>query len=172
MNKEQVIKEARTIEAMKKGFMGLEGKFCSIAKRLGFPILQQGSRMFSENLLDDPFEEKDENEIPMMDEDENSYEIGRQFDGLSRGMNLTISVKFHLREITCRYEGRIVYQEMAGELEGYAPDPSWEDKIESLFSYSRKVERLEKPKERQQMLENAEKKRSEILEHLRSKWGL
>ena len=172
MNREQMLKEARTIEAMKKGYMGLEGKFSSIAKRLGQPIFHHGSRVFEQTFMPDPYELDEPDDIPMMDEEENSYEVGLQFDGLSRGINLTISVQFHLREITCRFQGQIVYKEISGELEGYAPDPAWEDKIESLHSLARKVERKQRPVERQQLAEAANKKRAEILEHLAKKWGL
>jgi len=171
MNREEMIKEARTIEAMKHGYMGLEGKLSTIAKYLGQPIFHQGSRVFEQTFLDDPFAEKEE-DIPMMDEEEQSYEVGLQFDGLSRGINMTISVQYHLREITCRFEGHIVYKEVSGELDGYAPYPEWEDRIESLFSVAKKVERQRRPMERAKLAEANNKKRSEILEHLRNKWGL
>lgn len=172
MSREQQIKEARTIEAMKKGYMGLEGKFCSIAKHIGQPIFHQGSRVFEQTFLDDPYHIPEEDEIPVMDEEQNSYEVGQQFDGLTRGMNLTISVAYHLREITCRFEGRIVYKEIAGELEGYAPDPAWEDKIESLAMLARRLERQERPVERAKLIESNKKKKTEILEYLKLKWGL
>lgn len=172
MNREQQIKEARTIEAMKNGYMGLEGKFCSIAKHIGQPIFHQGSRVFEQTFLDDPYHIPEADEIPMMDEDQNSYEVGSQFDGLSRGMNLTISIAHHLREITCRYQGRIVYKEIAGELEGYSPDPEWENKIESLALLARSIERQKRPDERAKLIESNQKKRTEILEYLKLKWGL
>lgn len=172
MNREQMLKEARTIEAMKNGYMGLEGQFASIAKRLGQPLFRQGGGMFEQSYMPDPYELPDEDDIPMMEEDEQSYEIGLQFDGLSRGMNMTISVQYHLREIMVRYEGRVVYHEVSGELEGYAPDPAWEDKIKTLFALAKKVERKDRPYERKQQAQVADKKRKEILDHLRKKWGL
>jgi hypothetical protein len=172
MSREQQIKEARTIEAMKNGYMGLEGKFCSITKYIGQPIFHQGSRVFEQTFLDDPYHIPEADDIPMMEEDQNSYEVGQQFDGLTRGMNLTISVAYHLREITCRHEGRIVYKEIAGELEAYAPDPAWEDKIETLATLSRTLERQERPIERRKLIESNQKKRTEILDYLKLKWGL
>lgn len=171
MNREQKLKEIRTIEAMKKGYMGLEGKFCCITKMLGYPLFRQGGLYVDSSFLEDPYAEQ-EDEIPTMTGDDESYEIGIHFDGLSRGMNLTISVMFHLREITVRYEGQIVYKEMAGELEGFAPTDEWEEKIESLYNVARKVEKERRPFERLQMAEAADKKRKEILETLRLKWGL
>ena len=58
MNREEAIREARTIEAMKKGYAGLGGKFAIIAKILGYPIIEQGSSMFNQSFLDDPFDAK------------------------------------------------------------------------------------------------------------------
>ena len=131
--------------------------------------------------MPDPYALEDEEEIPTMEEQyingamvvaDNSYEVGLQFDGLTRGINMTISVQYHLREITCRYEGRIVYQEIAGELEGYAPDPAWESKIESLHLLSRKLERQRRPLERAMKIEKNKRDKAEVLEYLRNKWGL
>lgn len=172
MHREQMLKEARTIEAMKKGYMGLEGKFCSIAKRLGHAMFRQGGLYVDRTYLEDPYNQPDEDEIPMMDDEEESYEIGVQFDGLSRGMNLTISILFHLREITVRHEGQIVYKEIAGELEGFAPVDEWEENIETLYSLSKSIEREQRPFEKKELHRKADKKRAEILEALRLKWGL
>lgn len=172
MNRDQMLKEARTIEAMKKGYMGLEGKFCTIAKRLGHPMFRQGGLYVDRTYLEDPYYQPEEDEIPTMDDEEESYEIGLHFDGLSRGMNLTVSVLFHLREITVRYEGQIVYKEIAGELEGFAPVDEWEEKIDSLYTVSRNIEREQRPFEKKQLVAQADKKRKEILESLRLKWGL
>lgn len=172
MSKEHLIKEARTIEAMKNGYMGLEGKFANITKNLGSPIYHQGSSVFEQTFLDDPYEIKDPNDILTMDDDENSYEMGLLFDGLSRGINMTISVHYHLREITCRYEGSIVYKEVSGELEGYNPYDLWEEKINSLYLISKKLERQRKPFEQAKLVEMNKKKRNEALDYLKSKWGL
>lgn len=174
MNKEQMLKEARTIEAMRKGYMGLEGKFAAIAKFLGYPIIRQGGLYFETSHLSDPFEDdtKEEGEIPVLDDEQESYQIGIHFDGLSRGINMTISVLSHFREITVKYEGQTVYKEVGGELEGYAPYEEWEDKIENLYNVSRKIERQRKPQEKRELAELAEKNKKEILEILRLKWGL
>jgi hypothetical protein len=172
MNREQQIKEARTIEAMKNGYMGMEGKFALIAKRLGQPIIQQGSRSFSQNFLPDPFDLPDENTLPTLTEDDNSYEIGLIFDGLTRGANMSVIVHFHNREIICEYEGRKVYKEANGELEGYAPDSLWETKIESFYNVAKKIEKNLKPTERQKMIDEANKKRKEILDDYKNRWGL
>lgn len=172
MNREQMIREARTIEAMRKGYMGMEGKFSLIAKRMGQPIIHQGSRSFDTNYLDDPFDLVEEEEIETVGEDDQSYEIGMHYDGLSRGVNLSIFVYFHHREIVVEYEGHKVYKEVAGELEAYVPHEIWENKLESIFESAKKLEKIQKPQERKKLIEAANKKRQELLQEFKSKWGL
>lgn len=172
MGRHEQIKEARTIEAMRHGYMGMEGKFAVIAKRLGQPIIHQGSKNFEQRFLDDPFDLKDNESFPMFDEEDNSYEVGLIFDGLQRGVNISIIMHFYNREITCEHEGKKVYKEIAGELEAYVPDQAWESKIESLHVLARKIERKNKPNDKQKIIAEADKKRKEILEELKNKWGL
>lgn len=172
MNREKLIQEQRTIEAMKKGYMGLEGKFVTIARRLGYAVFKQGGLNYDQSFLEDYYNLPDDDALPTMDEDEGSYEIGLAFDGLSRGMNLSILLQYHNREITVRHEGQLVYREVAGDLEGFAPDDIWEEKISKLFSLCRKVEKDSKPMERKMLKELADKRRKEILENLRLKWGI
>lgn len=173
MNREDRLREARTTEAMKNGYTGMEGKFALIAKRLGQPIMHQGSSCYEQTFLEDPFAIEDkEDTLPMLDEDDNSYEIGLHFDGLSRGANLSVFVHFYNNEIVVEYEGRKVYREIAGELERYAPAPEWESKIESFYNAAKMADRRQKPFERKKMLEEAKKKRQEIFDDFKSKWGL
>ena len=172
MGRQEQIKEARTIEAMRHGYMGMEGKFAVIARRLGQPIIQQGSRSFEQNFLEDPFETKDDRSIPVFEDEENSYEVGLIFDGLTRGVNMSIIMHFYNKEITCEHEGKKVYKEIAGELEAYVPEQAWEKKIESLYSLAKKSEREKRPAERQRIIAEADKKRKQILEEFKNKWGL
>ena len=172
MNREQMIREARTIEAMRKGYMGMEGKFSLIAKKLGNPIIHQGSRSFEQTFLDDPFAIEEEDSMPTIEEDDQSYEIGVHFDGLSRGVNLSIYVYFHHREITVEYQGYKVYKEVGGELEAYVPHENWENELERIYEDAKKWEKIQKPKERKKLIEAANKKRQELLDEFRTKWGL
>jgi len=172
MGRQEQIKEARTIEAMRHGYMGMEGKFAVIAKRLGQPIIHQGSKSFEQSFLSDPFELPEENSIPVFEQEENSYEVGLIFDGLPRGVNMSIIMHFYNREIVCEYEGKKVYKEMNGELEAYVPDTLWEKKIESLYDLAKKIERKNKPIEKQRIAMEANKKRKEILDDFKNKWGL
>lgn len=172
MNREQQIKEARTIEAMRHGYMGMEGKFALISKRLGQPIIHQGSKSFDQSFLPDPFELDEDELLPTLDSEESSYEIGLMFEGLPKGVNMNIYVYFYNREIICEYEGNKVYKEVNGELEGYVPNPLWEKKIESLYDTAKKLEKRRKPIEKQRIANEANKKRKEILEDYKNRWGL
>jgi len=171
MSREKLIQEQRTIEAMKKGYMGLEGKFVTITRGLGYPVIKQGGLNFEQSFLEDYYNLPEEDEIPVMDEEEGSYEIGMSFDGLNRGMNLSILLLYHNREISVRHEGRLVYKELAGDLEGFVPDDIWENKINDLFVLCKKIEKKDKPLERKMLRQMADKRRNEILENLKLKWG-
>ena len=172
MNREQMIREARTIEAMRKGYMGMEGKFSTVAKRLGSPIIEQGSSSFSQTFLEDPFELEKEDTMPTISEDDRSHEVGVHFDGLSRGVNLSIIVRHYHREIVCEYQGYTVYRELAGELEAYVPHEIWENQLEKIYDSAQKVEKKQKPQERKKLIEAANKKRQELLQEFKLKWGL
>lgn len=172
MSKEKQIQEARTIEAMRKGYMGLEGKFCIVAKYLGKPIIHQGGQLADENWLYDPYMETEEDEIPTFDESESSFEIGVFFDGLSKGINLSIYVDFESREIKCYFEDRTVYKESAGELEGYCPDEKWENKLDSLYNIAKNIEKQKRQQEKKNLAQKAEKQKKNILQYLKNKWGI
>lgn len=171
MNSEQLIKEQRTIEAMKNGYMGFGGKFGFIAKKMGDPIIKQGGIYTDETEFEDIFKEIDE-EIQTMDENEVTYELGVQFDALSRGFNLQILIYYHLAEINVYYEGQIVYKEISGELESYVPNEAWENKIDQIYNLAKKVERKSKPEEKKQLEQEKNKKKDQILEQFRKKWGI
>lgn len=171
MKQEQLIKEARTLEAMKNGYMGFGGKFATIAKRLGSSIIRQGGMYSEETEFEDIFEE-DADELLTMDEEETTYELGIQYDGLSQGINLQIIIHYHLAEITVYYEGQIVYKEISGELESYVPSVSWENKINKIYDFAKKIERKNKPIDKKNIEEEKEKQKNEILNKFRKKWGI
>ncbi|MEI8270661.1 MAG: hypothetical protein WCG45_04780, partial [bacterium] len=120
MDREQIIKEARTLEAIKNGYMGLDGKLCRILKIFGTEMISHGSSSYEVgNCLYDPYEIVEEDAILTMDEDESILEIGKHFDAIKFGINLNITLNFYLREILVEYKGRLVYKEISGELESY-----------------------------------------------------
>jgi hypothetical protein len=172
MNRESLLREARTIEAMKKGYMGMEGKLAVVAKRMGQPIIHHGLSNFHQSFLDDPFSEHDEDEMPTMADDDRSYEIGMSFNGLSSGMNMSITLHSTHNEIVCEYQGKKVYRELAGELEAFVPNDEWESKIESLYNRAKRIEKKQKPAMRRELVAEAERRKRQILEEFKEKWGL
>lgn len=172
-NKEDIIREQRTIEAMKKGYMGTEGKFATIVRFMGESIIRQGSDLGSDfsYLEGDPFWETEE-DLPTLDEDTISYPIGYIFNGLSSGINLVISFMEEFREISVRFNDKIVYREVSGDLERFVPSPEWEDKIGNLFLMATKRERQIRVNERKLLTEEATKKSQEFLQKMKEKWGL
>jgi hypothetical protein len=173
MNKEKLIQEQRTIEAMKNGFMGLEGKPASVAKRLGYAILQQGSGDFQQSFVKDFYGVYgDEDDMPTMDDNDIVNEIGFSFDGYGRGVNMSIVVMHMNADITVNYEGRVVYKESGGELMSYVPNGEWEGKLESFYIDSLSVDKVKRAKDAKVMASLADTKRNEILNRLRDKWGV
>lgn len=174
MNKESLLREARTTEAMRKGYMGLEGKLAVIAKRLGSAIVHQNLSSYDQNLYENPFFADDlgDGDLPTIGDDDNSMEIGVCFNGLSSGLNMTITVRHDHRDISCEYDGRKVYHEISGDLERFAPDEAWESKVEALYGRAKQVEARKKPQERRAVSMEADRKRRQILEEYKDKWGL
>lgn len=170
MNHENTIREQRTIEAMKKGYMGAEGKLAEIVKKLGNPIYQQGGRYHDQTVLFDPY--ADEEELSEIDENEGSHIIGWSFDGLSRGIDLSIYFNFYHQEILIKWKGIAVYQEVSGDLESYVPHECWENHIDNLLLTVKRIDRKNRPLEKKKALEEHNRKKKELLDKLRRKWGL
>lgn len=168
--KEQMIREQRTIDAMRNGLMGSEGKLVRIAKAMGEPIYRHGTSNFNQNFLDDPYELPSE-DLPTMDEEEMSYQIGCHYDGMRRGMHLEVIWQAEFREIKCYYKGRLVYREIAGELDGYAPG-EWEPVVESLYEQTRRRERDERKIQTKTAGIEARREQNEFLEAMKLKWGI
>jgi hypothetical protein len=168
---EQVIREKRTIEAVKKQFMGINGKLYLIAKNVGEPIIRQNEE--SNYIIYDNFwNNYDENNIRTMDENEYSGCIGHAFDGLRNGYNLEILVFDEEKLIKVFYNSRKVYEEIAGELESYYPDEEWESKIEKLYPIAEKREQEYKKQEKDDRKEKFEEKKSGLIQYLKEKWNL
>lgn len=171
MRREDILRECRTAEAMKLGYMGLEGKFANIVRRLGFQIMGHGSGGvgLDQNFLPNIFDEEDD--LPYMDEDQGVYEVGWMFEGLRFGCNMTILVKYDDNELVVRWEGRKVYHEIDGSLQAYVPEPEWETKIEELFKIAKRADKILRPLEKKIVEKTKEQEISKKFEDLRNKWG-
>lgn len=171
-NKEKIIQEQRTIEAMKKGYMGCEGKFAFIVKKMGDLIISQNSANFEQTFMEDFYEWNDEEELPIMEIDESVNEIGMSYDDLKSGNNLTILFLNDENEIIVRYEGKLVYKEVANELQSFVPEEKWESLIEKIYTKAKIVDKNRKNKENNLLIKAANHKKKEIIEKLKDKWGI
>lgn len=197
---EQRIREQRTIEANKKGFVGQNGKIGIILKMMGHPIIAQaeGGGLIDTNYLQYESQELDDprNSIelmqgmPTMDleganrpEGEEwselnepisygTYTLGWHFDGLSRGMHLEIKYDEIDAELSVSYKGRTVYKEIKGEIVSYVPHDEWEKWIESLSKIAKDAHRKLKEQEFSENIEKSEKQKANWLNSIRSRWGI
>lgn len=187
-NKENVIREKRTIEATKKDLMGPSGKLGTILHAFGSPVMRQGSGLVDVGYLSDPYHDfvhtdyastmsgqrgpvahRDE----LLDlEDDNVYNEGLLFDGLSRGLHMEILYWHDINEIKVSYKGFVVYKEVAGELDAYAPFPEWEAMVEKLHRAAK--ERMKKIKHEQEVeyAERIQVKKKAFWQELRMRWGI
>jgi hypothetical protein len=186
--KENAIREKRTIEATKKNFMGPSGRLGVIAKALGHPIIREGSGFNDVSFLEDPYEDFTDSEFattasgqkgPLAFKDElpiaNSdfiEEEGYVFDGLSRGMHIEIKYWHNSNKLEVSYRGFLVYKEVAGELANYAPFEEWEDMIKRLYKAAKIKAKDDVSLEEVEISEAIERKKRSIWENLKNRWGL
>lgn len=201
-DKEQLIKQKRTEEALVKGFIGLDGKIGLIVKNLGQPIIDQsqgwlGGYGFSATELpnyettevdpNDPYQiptiidaGDEEQELTgwMWTENRQSalpvsmQQLGWHFDGLSRGMHLEIKYDKELTELTVHYKGYLVFKEKAGDLQAYNPNADWEQYIEKLYKIAKQKDNKAKQEIKIEKIENAKKNKKNWVQKLRETWGI
>jgi hypothetical protein len=166
--------EQRVIEAARKQ-MNL--KLSSIAKQLGKPIISQS--VFS-NYLPDVWALPDEDIIydpsvvQTADEDWNENQIGYSFDGLKFGVNLCINILIYedkVVEIKTTFNGYLVYAEIEGDIEAYAPFPAWEDYVEMFYQGATEKEKDRIIKEYEDKKEEKNKRFKKFWESFRGLWG-
>lgn len=196
---EHQIKEQRTIEATKKNLVGPNGKLGAILKTMGQPIIShnEGGAYVDSYYLDDPLAEDDEirraedflTKVPTIDMNSEQptgnewgiraepisygiYEIGKIFDGLSRGMHLEIKYTEETAVLICTWKGYIVYRECKGDLTSYVPGKDWEDCIDRLYTVAKRSLRELKEVEFKENVQAAEKEKKSWLDSLRERWGI
>lgn len=178
-SKESMIREKRTMQALRNDLMGPGGKLGTICRYLGHKIQFQSRTdgLFLDDPYDLPIDDPHSNEallqeLPEFDEDEITYEVGWMFDGLSRGMHLEIKYIDHEKSLTATYKGYVVFSEVAGELESYAPFPEWEDLIERLYKVAKDKRKELKRSEKKDREKLVNQKQNSFLERMRMKWGI
>lgn len=186
--KEKVIREKRTMEAVQKNLMGVSGKIGLIAKTFGYPIVRQGSGLNEATYLDDPYEDFVDSEKASTISDQDGPEIWRDeikdmgddfsqeegyvFDGLSRGMHLEIKFWHHNQKLEVSYKGYEVFKEVAGELHAYAPFPEWEDMIKRLYKVAKEESKRLKQYEEVEVGKDIEEKKRSFWQRIRYRWGV
>jgi len=70
------------------------------------------------------------------------------------------------------YKGYLVYKEIRGELETYAPFPEWEDQIEKLYEVARELNKEKKKEAKKEHLAEKQREKMHWWEKVRLKWGL
>lgn len=186
------VREQRLAEATKKGLMGASGKIGSVLRALGSPVVSQSA---DASCMDTGGYGSDEPQgpmgIPVMDmegverptggewSDEmpdpvsfGTHNVGRHFDGLSRGMHLEIFYKDESSEMSVYYRGHLVYREAQGDLLCYVPLEEWEGWVSSLFKVAKKVQRDQKEDEFRSKVQEAERNKASWLRDLASRWGI
>lgn len=177
-SKEDVIREQRTVEAVRKGLMSGEGKLACIARIFGDRVYGNhgGGRRATfhefENLmgLEQNFmdgDELEEGEIPTADAGMTAN--AHLFNGYSRGLHMEI--KFDGPEIWVRWKGEIVYHELGGELGAYCPG-DWEMEVDKLAVAARKKEYEYINLADQRDTAVGERMKAAFLAEMKRKWGL
>ena len=156
----------RTLEAPKKE---VSKKLLFIARTLGRPIIEQAVPYRDlENFWDV--------EAPAVLDSggEDIHLLGYYFDGLRSGGNLCIKVVAYdgqVAELTCTYNGYRVFTEADGELQSYAPFPSWEQAMDRFYRAAGPVDETNTRRRRAEKKERDGKKALSILDKLRLLWG-
>lgn len=188
------IKEQRTLEANKKGFVGASGKIGVVLRMLGQEIIAQsmdeGLALLPE---EEPQEPRSSSEfmkmMPIMDVDgvsrpdseewaemgEASFsytrKVGMHFDGLGRGMHLEIQYDEERSELSLLYKGYLAYREVMGEIDTYVPNEEWEGWVERLYRLSKEIQRKGKEQEFKNSAERAEREKATWWESMLRRWG-
>lgn len=164
------LREKREIEATLKK---LSSKMQCILQNIGQPIISQYSAntvFDSEGWLTEE-ERRGKDDIQILDEDEGGYCIGHIYDSLSLGKNIEIKYMIHERELKATFNGRVVYKEVEGVLEGYVPSQLWEETIEKVYLNARQVEERKAAQDKEKKRERATKNAIGFIQKLRDAWG-
>lgn len=167
------IKEQRTVEAIKKDFMGSQGKLAIICKAFGSPIIYDNSVFEEANTLDidDGFYDKEESEVETFEESHVSYEVGYWYDGVNLGNGLEIKFLFYESEIKLYYKSYMRYHEISNTLVSYNTDGDWEKIIDDLYYHAKMkiIENNKKTIEGNKLIK--EKNNKNIIDEIRKNWG-
>lgn len=169
-SRERSIKEMRQNEAIKKKLIGLEGKLGQILKAFGEKIMHHDAEWDDYDLS--MYANSNDLLSTIIEADEVTVTpIGMSFNALSYGVNLEIQYVLDLAQITVHYQGTLVYQETAGDLDVFVPSPAWEDPIDRFFAQAQN--HLKKQGEINKEARKVESKavQESFLKQMLNKWG-
>jgi len=188
LEKEKIVKEQRTAEAINKNLMGLEGKLGVILKYLGQPIISQNASNYNSTEWQDFYKEEEEG-MPVYDIDSPLMEMGKVFDGLKFGHHIELSfivegaIPIRISEhqtayepaskvIKVTYKGYLVYLESEGNLHVYKPMDEWEDIINTIYTSAKKLQMKHRKENEIEEKESNKQNKLSFLERLRETWGI
>lgn len=184
---EKVAREKRVIDACKNNLMGQVGKLGIILKVYGQPIMKEGTGIFDATYLpgfdqDDVYTEYSPTfsgggPVAYRDEirtsDAEHIELyGMMFDGLPWGMHLEIRHMINENQLKVFHQGRLVYQETAGELDVYNSTTDWEEMVNRVYAKARPKMKIIKVEEAAEKEKETEQRRQSFFGYLKEKWGL
>lgn len=187
--KEKIIKEQRTAEAVSKNYMGKNGKLGVILNCFGKPVLEQGGSNYDQTFLEDPYDIEYDDKLPELDQDMLIIETGKVFDGLKFGHHIEISymkngtipvrdengrVRQQQAEkvIKILYKGYYVYVEAENELVMFTPFKEWENIIETIYKAAEKIGKRMVEDIQEIVLERDREEKLSFLQKLRELWGI
>lgn len=168
-NIEEKIAELRLAEAIQKDLFGSSGKISIISKVFGSEIIQDN---FINNSIGFLYEDIEEDKVNEFDVNHTSTIIGYHFDGLRMGIPLEIIQKEYDNSLKVLWQGRVVYEEIDGELISFNPLNEWERNIDSLYLKAEQKTELEKQKNEKFIKEQMQKEEDKEIKRIREKWGI
>lgn len=99
---------------------------------------------------------------------------GYYFDGLKFGVHLHIWGEVFddkIVEITTKYNGYVVFQEIEGKTQAYAPFPEWEIQFENLYEMAKNKEKRVAPQRKADKIINSQKEAVGAIKILKQLWG-
>lgn len=187
-DKENFVKEQRLIKATTNNLTGLDGKIGQILKYMGDPVISQESSFFSSTEWPDVYEVPND-DMPTQDMEAQSIEEGKILSCLKWGINMELSyfkeslVQIKITDLhnewiqaekvmTVNYQGYVVYREIEGDLETYIPMPEWEQAIDRIYEYCKKIKKVAKSEREEEKKEESKIQKLGIIARLREKWGI
>lgn len=168
-NIEEKIAQLRLAEAVQKDFFGSSGKISIISKVFGSEIIQDN---FVNNSIGLLYEDLEEDKINEFDINHTSTIIGYHFDGLRMGIPLEIIQKEYDNSLKVLWQGRVVYEEIDGELISFNPLNEWERNIDNLYAKAEQKIDREKSKNEKIVKEEMQKEEDKEIKRIREKWGI